>query len=201
MRRSISSYVTVLAMTVFLAPGISAQNLLINPDFDTDLVGWEGPAVWDPADVFGLPSSGSATWVNTTTGGSIVVGQCVELVPWIEGIDVAAYVYSPSVQPGSGHTTLNIVFYSDASCTHYLTGFGSPAFFGLDNWTELNINGWSPSGAASAKISVGNQKDAPGDFQTYCDAIYFGRNPEMLFGDGFETMDTTDWSAVIGGTV
>lgn len=200
MRRSISTFVMVLPVTVFLATGVSAQNLLINPDFDTDLAGWEGPAVWDPADAFGSPSSGSATWINNfTAGGSSFVRQCVELSPWIEGYDVAAHVFIPSAQPGSGYTYITVAFYSDATCDTFIVGFGSQSAVAFDVWTPLNFTGWTPNGAAGAKIAVTNQKTAPGDFQTFADSVYFARNPEMVFGDGFESGDTSGWSAVSGG--
>ena len=63
----------------------------------------------------------------------------------------------------------------------------------------MNFTDWTPTGAASARVAVSNQKTASGDFQTFTDAIYFAANPEMVFGDDFETMDTSGWSVVTGG--
>ena len=88
MHRSRLVSVAIVVMTAVSSTGVFAQNLLVNPDFDTDLAGWDGPAVWDPADAFGSPSSGSATWINDYAGGgSTIVRQCVALEPWIEGSD------------------------------------------------------------------------------------------------------------------
>ncbi len=119
--------------------------------------------------------------------------------PWIEGYDLAAQNFIPSGQPGGGHSYLAVNFYSDSECNTYTSSVYSSIFSAFDNWTLVNFTGWTPSGAVSAQVVVANQKTASGDFQTSCDAIYFARNPEMVFGDGFETTDTSGWSAVTGG--
>ena len=89
----ISRFIVSFAAAVVLAlgPGAAeAQNLLANPDFDTDVTGWSGVGVWDPLDAFGSPSSGSATWINTQVGGGAnYLGQCVELTPSFEGYDLS----------------------------------------------------------------------------------------------------------------
>lgn len=202
MHRSKLVLFATISVTFLLTVSASAQNLLVNPDFDTDLAGWEGPGVWDAADAFGSPSSGSATWINDyAAGGSTIVRQCVELTPLIKGYDLAAYVFIPSGQPGGGYTNLAVAFYSDTGCNTYFTGAGTQNFSEFDSWTLLDLTGWTPSGAGSARITVVNQKSSSGDFQTYCDAFFFAANPDMLFADGFETMDTSEWSADAGGAV
>jgi hypothetical protein len=190
-----------LALTFLYAAGASAQNLLVNPDFDTDLSGWSGPGVWDVPDAFGSSSSGSATWINTFgAGGALYVMQCVELVPWIEGYDLAGYGFVPSSQPGSGYTYLSVAFFSDAGCSTYITGFSSAQSSVLDAWTLLSLTGWTPNGAASAQIAVANQKTSPGDFQVWGDAIFFGRDPDVIFADGFQSGDTSEWTSSTDGS-
>jgi len=190
-----------LALMFVFTDGASSQNLLVNPDFNTDLSGWSGPGLWDVPDAFGSPSSGSATWINTFgAGGAVYVTQCVELNPWIEGYDLAGYGLVPSGQPGSGYTYLSVAFFSDAGCSTYITGFSTAHSSELDAWTLLSLTGWTPNGAASAQIAAANQKTAPGDVQVWGDAIFFGRNPDMLFADGFQSGNTSEWSSVAGGT-
>lgn len=202
MHRSGYAVVPVLVALVLTAAGASAQNMLVNPDFDNDLSGWDGPAMWDPADAYGSDSSGSATWINDyAAGGSTIVRQCVNFTQWIEGFDLAAFAFIPSGQPGEGYTYLTVAFYSDSDCGTYMTGRGSQSFSDFDNWVLVHLTGWTPSGAASVQIAAANQKTAPGDFQTYCDAFFFAANPEMVFADGFETADTSEWSADTGGLV
>lgn len=83
--------VFAVACVVFLPVSLSqAQNLLVNPDFDTDLSGWSGIGSWSPLDAWGSPASGSATWINTfPSGGATIVDQCVELEPFFEGYDLS----------------------------------------------------------------------------------------------------------------
>ena len=119
---------------------------------------------------------------------------------WIEGFDLSAYVYIPAGQPGSGNTSLTVGFYSDADCATYMSAVGSGNYSGFDNWTFANVSGWTPTGAVGARVAVANQKTAPGDFQTSCDAVFFAGSTERVFGDGFESGDAADWSAVTGGT-
>lgn len=62
----------------------TAQNLLVNPNFDLGLGGWQvlGPATWDGTlDAGGAaPTSGSAKGVTTQPGGiDAIVAQCVPL--------------------------------------------------------------------------------------------------------------------------
>lgn len=73
---------TVVALLAAARMG-AAQNLLVNPHFDTGLTGWEilGPATWDGTlDAGGAPTSGSAKGVITQLGGiDAIVAQCVPL--------------------------------------------------------------------------------------------------------------------------
>jgi len=90
MRRSTVSFVVVFVIVVLASTGASAQNLLVNPDFDTDISGWSGVGVWSPLDAWGSPTSGSATWINMQIGGGAnYLEQCVELVPFFEGYDLS----------------------------------------------------------------------------------------------------------------
>jgi hypothetical protein len=76
---------------------------------------------------------------------------------------------------------------------------GSGNYSGFDNWTFANVSGWTPTGAVSARVAVANQKTAAGDFQTSCDAVFFAGSPDMVFGDGFETGDPSEWDSSTPG--
>lgn len=200
MRRSISTRVMVLAVTVFLATGVSAQNLVINPDFDVDVTtGWAGLGVWDLKDVNGSVASGSATWINNfTAGGAHYLVQCIETPTFFEGFDLSGWTWVASGQAATGESQLIALFYSDPGCAGFISSVATPGFSGFDSWDHLVLSGWSPPGFASVQIGVVNSKTQEGDFQVFHDAIYFGPNPDMIFGDGFETTDTSGWSAVSG---
>lgn len=199
-----SGFLVLLGVAVFalVATGASAQNMLVNPDFDTDVTtGWSGIGVWDPMDAFGSPTSGSVTWINTwASGGAIYHTQCVELGQDFEAYDLGGYAFIPSGQPGAGYTHIHVAFYSDSGCVTQISGWATPDFSGLDNWQSLARTDWAPNGVVSARIGLFNQKTSAGDFQTFHDLIYFGRSAEMLFADGFQSGDTFQWGSAVGGT-
>jgi len=201
MRRSISTFVIVLAVTVFLATGVSAQNLLVNPDFDNDVSGWTGLGNWDPLDVAGLATSGSATWINPhpDTSGSHYLTQCVEMTSFIEGFDVRSWMVIPSGQAGTGYAAITAWFYSDSVCSEFIWSDETPIVLSVGSWQATTLTDWTPTGAASVRIGLASQKYGAGDFQVIHDSVFFGPNPDMVFGDGFETTDSSEWSAVSAG--
>ena len=91
-----------------------------------------------------------------------------------------------------------MAFFSQPGCVDYLAGFStqSPATF--DSWELLSFTGWTPTGAVSALIVLANNKTGAGDFQTFHDCAYFGPNPTMIFEDGFESIDTSQWGSTVG---
>ncbi len=64
---------------------LTAQNLLSNPGFDSDILNWDNPynreAVWDSRDAGDSATSGSALLTNTNgNGGSLpILEQCIEI--------------------------------------------------------------------------------------------------------------------------
>ena len=91
-----------------------------------------------------------------------------------------------------------MAFFSQPGCVDYLTGFSTQSPAAFDNWELLNSNGWTPTGALSALILLGNHKTGAGDFQAFHDCAFFGPDPTMIFADGFETIDTSQWSSAVG---
>lgn len=189
-----------VAVLVLSPTSAAAQNLVINPDFDVDVTtGWAGLGVWDLKDVNGSVASGSATWINNfTAGGAHYLVQCIETPAFFEGFDLSGWTWVASGQAATGESYLNALFYSDPGCAGFISSAVTPGFSGFDSWVHLALSGWSPPGFASVQIGVVNSKTQAGDFQVFHDAIYFSPNPDMIFGDGFETTDTSGWSAVSG---
>ena len=90
MRRLGDVFVVAACFAACLAfPAWSAgQNLVVNGNFDGDILGWkivrgEGTEVWDPLDFQNNPVSGSLHLTNTGLGANAVTvsGQCIELNP------------------------------------------------------------------------------------------------------------------------
>lgn len=191
-----------LFLLAFLFPvGTAAQNLVVNPGFDVDTSGWTGIGVWDPLDLVGSASSGSASWnnPNASTSGALYVTQCIEVSGVFEGYYFGSWSFIPSGQVGTGIAGLSVTFYSDPACLDYIEGAGGSQTADLDAWRHLSIEGWVPTGAGSAKIGALNQKYGAGDFQVHHDSVHFGRHTIMVFGDGFESADVSDWSSATVG--
>ncbi|MEE4273109.1 MAG: hypothetical protein V2I67_15660 [Thermoanaerobaculales bacterium] len=197
----IVSAIAVLVLILVVPVGVEAQNLLVNPNFDTDASGWSGLGSWDPLDVDGSPSSGSATWLNDWpgSGGSMYFSQCIELVAPIEAFDLRAYIYIPGGQAGTGYASLAAWFYSDSACDDFIWSYGPPPASVLGVWQLAEDTDWAPNNAASVQIGLFNQESGTGDFRVYHDAVYFGPNSTMVFGDGFESSDTSQWSSTTSG--
>lgn len=77
----------ILYLMLSFPVSTSAQNLIVNPTFDTDLTGWEHQfshvdAFWDMEDADGDPGSGSVNLVKSGDNGAvIIVFQCVPVEP------------------------------------------------------------------------------------------------------------------------
>ena len=68
----------VPAALLLLSSPSAAQNLVTNPNFDTDdMTLWNVPVIgdttidWDPSDAFGVPPLGSARVVNMAPGADL----------------------------------------------------------------------------------------------------------------------------------
>jgi len=198
MHRSSVVFLFVILAAFFSSGIASAQNMLTNPDFDTDLAGWGGNGWWDQEDAFGSPTSGSATWINDwSSAGSIYEDQCVPVPSDFKAYDLAGYVYIPTGQPvNGGRTYVYLAFYSEADCDQPMEILRTEIFTDLGTWELLTMTDWVPVGAVSARVGLANYKDSPGDFQVHHDSIFFGRSAEWVFADGFESGDLAAWNAV-----
>ena len=196
---SMKNLLLTMAAAALLGAPAQAQNLLTNPDFDTDLSGW-GPGnafiatSHEPnEDVDGdIINSGSAR-VNSSqesAGGSEQGGsgmiQCVNVDP--NPIhDLRGWALVPSEETRNARPDLKIVWFTEADCA---SGFilgnqpNSTQHSGTkDFWEELTLEATSPVDAASARVFCRPRKvEAGGDIDVLCDAISIVSLPEP--GDG-----------------
>jgi hypothetical protein len=192
------SVVLTLAVAA-VASVASGQNLLVNPEFDTDTSGWDGPGAWDPFDYAGSGSSGSASYTNTTAGasGATFVYQCVTLDPLAGGYDFEVWTYVASGQ-APGYVRADLVWYTDAACTDYIEAtYFHPSLF--DVWAQTAWSDFSPPPALSVRVGVVNQKGAGGTLQTYTDHLWFSLDYSKLFRDGFESGTYDAWDGIVSG--
>ncbi len=168
----------VLALTVAaLLSGSgtgAAQNLLVNPNFDTGLTGWQvlGPGTWDGTlDADGASTSGSAKGVVTQLGGiDNIVAQCVPL-------DLGATyhfggkVFIPGGNTAQGGAFFILVPYPQADCQ----GQPPPAGFlqtgdvtTTGQWIDSEIT-FTNNFALSGQISAAIAPTTTGSFQANFD--------------------------------
>jgi hypothetical protein len=168
---AIARWATALAATALLvgqAPAASAQNLqnlLINPDFDTGLSGWQvfGTTSWDGTyDANGSLTSGSAKEVlneSITNGIYPAVAQCVPLVLGAT-YDLGGKITISSLTEGATAFFL-LVPYPTADCSGppppgpFIQTPPVPSFGGFP-WTDSATtfaNSFAHSGLFSANLS------------------------------------------------
>lgn len=196
--RLIAAVVAVIASAALPA---AAQNLVVNPGFDSTTVPWTGPGVWDSMDVAGSPSSGSATYTNTSAGsaGFAFIQQCITVDPLIVGYRISAWTYVASGQTAPGYARIDAVWFTDPACTDYLEYDEIYPAGQLDVWEEAGGVVFRPYTAQSVKIQGINQKTAAGDFQVFVDQFSMVDHPSPIFGDSFETGTVGAWSSVAPG--
>lgn len=202
MTRSMYILQTVLIlMLTAVAPPAIAQNLIVNPNFDTDTMGWDGPGLHDTKDVDSSPTSGSSTYVITSAGtaGSIFARQCITLDQADVGYDASAWTFVASGQSATGYAKLGFYWYTDPLCTSFLSGQSFPQSSVLDSWERSAGQVFKPHMAQSVAVSAVNQKFGPGDFQVFFDAVTFEPNHDMIFRGSFESGSAAEWTAVAQG--
>jgi hypothetical protein len=136
-----------VALTVLLAASASAQNLLVNPNFDNSLTGWQtdgqqAVVSWDGTrDADGSPTSGSAkaVWQEPAVNGiDPTVSQCVEVTPGVP------YLFGGKIFIPSGQATPGIGFFialpfGSPGCTGIVppsASVNTPPVTTFDTWTE-----------------------------------------------------------------
>ncbi|MEM1180733.1 MAG: cadherin-like domain-containing protein, partial [Acidobacteriota bacterium] len=175
----------------------SASNPLSNSHFDCDLDGWttvstvSGEIEWSAEDANDAGVSGSVR-IADLTGGALTIGQCVDLDPTRVGAQVRV--------DGPLDAGVNVM----TTCE----GFAGPSCSGasLGSQTETNVvlhtaGAWLPltavlanQGASSALCSFDLTRVSGTNFEAYLDEISVS---DVLFGDGFESGDTSAWSALV----
>lgn len=150
--------IAALLLAVALATAASAQNLVTNPDFDSDVMGWTIGAQefieisWSASDVDGSPASGSLE-LNTATDGRAY--QCVPIV----GGD--SYLLSGAVAPlstaaGTVAFSLELHWNDGPGCSGEFVGAPAelPSPGTPDVWHRLSGTFEAPETAVSAEVRL-----------------------------------------------
>ncbi len=204
--------------------GVDVDNVLVNPNLDDDLAGWTASSPtetsYGPNDADAAPTSGSISVATVAT--QAAVNQCVSVTD-DQGFYFAAKGWIESELSSAPSLSAEIRFFSGAGCTGgtlstesvagpsgdsddgqiFADGFecgdisvwmgGAPCIAGPD-WIPMSSWMATPATAVSAEIRLIVDPGASTNFTAYLDDLLFF---QMLFGDGFESGDTSAWSSTI----
>jgi len=187
--------IATAALLVVAVSSAGTANLVVNPDFDTDLSGWgHFGGTWSPFDWQDSPTSGSSNKALSTAGATVpIADQCVELggTPAQE-YELSAQVYIPSGQTGTGSAHISVGWFSSPACINQVSGDDSADVTATGSWVELADTLQPPPGAVSMHLGVYLWAQTGGGFEAYTDHVVLKRSE--IFADGFESGDVDGWS-------
>lgn len=193
----------LLFFSSLLGLGARGENLVFNPDFDTDVSGWtaepEVSIAWSAVDASLDPSSGSAEVTNSVAGPNDGRGmsQCLDIVV-VEGAeyDFGGKALIPDAQARTGSAQVGLRWYGDSNCMGSTVG-PQPrrSTDTIGAWIELSaLAEIAPAGAVSVEyVAFPSKVEAGGSLVAHFDDLYFPITPP--FADGFESGDLTSWSS------
>jgi hypothetical protein len=121
----------ILLALALAAPSTSAQNLVTNAHFDTNVNSWTtwlinvGSIVWSPLDWAGNPNSGSGFVTNDSSfsGTEIFkISDCIN-VPTTGAYEFGAHIRIPGGQATTGTASVATVLWDGPGCSGGNTGF------------------------------------------------------------------------------
>ena len=179
--RGAASAMMLVAMLAWAIP-LRAQNLLTNPNFDNDLLGW---TVFYPGQTLISRTmdyrTGDSMFIrslelDSSEGGPphfVFTSQCADVTE-LNGYVAAAEVYSHC--PGQQV----YLFWADMDCTVGDSVMGQSTH--SDEWDRVATFAQAPSGTRKAVVVLENPATCDG--AAYFDAISL--LPDHVFADGFE---------------
>jgi hypothetical protein len=158
-----------------------AQNLLPNPDFDTDLSGWtvNGLVPYGAGWPSGVFTPGAARGLSDTIGEYKTVSACVDVTPSTTYL-FGFHGYIPNSQTADGSLTTSIVRFGSPGCVDNMSASG---LFGIDTpgslWQSWSADITVDADTHSLQLSFRVGKTGgTGTFDGRIDGVYFGRHPK-----------------------
>jgi hypothetical protein len=178
---------------------VAATNLLENPNFDGDLAGWDPSSATeinhDPLMDPTAATSGSATFINLSgAGANLSISQCLE-EPSLTGLVVGGRARVTSALAQDPLFAVVVEFYDEAGCAGLVLDQVIPAGLAGDSavtWRSFQGTAIVPDGAASLRVTFDFEAGDALTFDAWLDEVYLF---ETIFSDGFESGDTSRWSA------
>lgn len=179
-----------LAVLLQAPASLTAQNLIVNGDFDTDLVGWQFPdatPTWSPLDAGNALQSGSARGVNMDTGRVCVMRQCVA-VPRSGRQILSVWTFTPPDQ-GFGNLILSYTArHHSPTCTGGSFASGGTYLPSVDSWTHhalsfvIEANPPPPDTTVEVHLCIDPARQI--GFHGHFDRVRL--DPDLIFRDGME---------------
>jgi hypothetical protein len=170
MRRAVRCFFLAAALSGAAAT-VSAQNLLQNGAFDTEIAPWasfSSVAQFSSLDAFDSPTSGSLRGINAEPGGlsgEVLRSECIP----VTGGKLYERRYDYLIVPAAGiHPSVSaqITWYSDPACNSALFGTGGTAGELVDGAWHVSPDPvaqfLSPPGAQGARLDLVIGKPEPG---------------------------------------
>ncbi len=158
--------------------GVS-ENLLLNPDFDSDLSGWDntGLASWSAEDAEGSGTSGSARLNISAASSYAIRSNCVTALPGEQFYYSSSYLIPPG-QQAEGNAMIQIDWFDQDNCTGVSLGADNKTGTQTD-WTTIGARVVAPGETASVKVFLFDQKSGgTGDFAVHFDKLELVVVPE-----------------------
>jgi len=137
----------------------SAQNVVVNPDFDIDVSSWipNGATVgFDSAqNIVGTPGSGSILVTNNIGNGATVsVRQCIDVPLSVGTYDFGGWILFPTGQVGTGSAGIAVSFYPAANCGGISLAFLNVPIIAANTWSLQTATLAAPPGVLSAAVAL-----------------------------------------------
>jgi hypothetical protein len=169
----------------------SAQNLLTNPGFNTDVSGWtpiaaDITAIWNSEDASGSPSSGSASITETTASAGSADGVASPCIPVTAGgtYSFGARFKIPASQTSEPKAATAVTWYSGAGCSGSQNTTSAPFQTTVGSWFTSSLsNVIAPAGAAGALFSLYAGAGLAGTANVLADDAYFIREDNSCIAD------------------
>lgn len=172
-----ATMILLLAVPCF---AVHAQNLVSNPDFDTDIKGWtaQGSAAfnWDGSD--GSPSAGSAHFSGSGSAGitGTATSDCFAIpMPAPATVDLRANVKFAA--SGNAGPSFYALAFTDGNCTAGGSMIGVSNAFGPpdgNGWRQGQASALLPIGTNGVEMQLFGQADGSGNLDMHFDHVQFG---------------------------
>lgn len=186
MKKTIGRTFLVASALLLSIRAASAQNLVSNGNFDTNVIGWVPESAasleWDGA--LGSPGPGSARITNTDAGPGQGHGisQCLGTVTAGRLYNWGGRLYFPSGQARTGSVQIGLRWLNGPGCTGSDISQPRLSTTAQSSWVPLTAsNQPAPAGAVSVQfVAFTSKVEAGGTLAGNFDTLFFGPSDGLL---------------------